>query len=721
MRYHVALLLSLLTVAMARERPPCVFCEIAAGELEGSFVFRDKKLMAFMTIAPQNPGHLHVVPVEHFENLADLPAETAKEMMALAQKIGGAIQRTDLKADALQLKMNSGRPVQGIMHAHLHVVPRFEGDAGERRSFELPNPPRAELDAVAKKIKRSFDLEELFSNYYEERLKLFPWEATVAGDPRYNDYYPNWFTESHRAKLKDFFQKQLAALRSVERDALSNAEQVSHDTLVWECEMNLAQLEFPTHLLPINQISSFHLFVAVWAGGTSAQPFKTVRDYENWLKRLDSFIDLCGSAVENMRQGMTTGHVLPKRLTEKVIPQLLKLAVGPAENHLFHAPIRAMPPEFSEANRDRLSRAYLEIIAGKIIPAFATLHAFMVAEYLPASRTSSGISEIPRGREYYDLQIKSYTTTDLTADEVFELGQKEVKRILAEMEKIKQQVGFQGSIREFFDHVRAKKELMPFTDPQQVIDNFKQIHRKMQPALERLFNLEPKTAFEIRRTEAFREKSAAAQYMAGPLDGSRPGIFYVPIPEVAEYHVASDEALFLHEAVPGHHYQISLQREDTSLPRFRRILTYSAYAEGWALYCESLGRELGLYDDPYQYFGMLSMEMHRAIRLVVDTGLHAKGWTREQAIAYSLAHEAEPESSVISEIERYMAWPGQALSYKIGQLKIRELRARAEEKLGENFDIRAFHEVVLKTGSVPLKVLENRIDGWIKSRTEASN
>ncbi|NNC70446.1 MAG: DUF885 domain-containing protein, partial [Flavobacteriaceae bacterium] len=262
--------------------------------------------------------------------------------------------------------------------------------------------------------------------------------------------------------------------------------------------------------------------------------------------------------------------------------------------------------------------------------------------------------------------------------------------------------------------------LMPFTDPQQVIDNFNAIHERMKPQIEKLFDLKPKAAFEVRRTEAFREKSASAEYNPGSLDGTRPGIFYVPIPDVTKYNMYSDESLFLHEAIPGHHYQISLQQENTDLPSFRKTLWYSAYGEGWALYSESLGNELGLYTDPYQYFGMLSAEMHRAIRLVVDTGLHAKGWLREQAIQYSLDNEAESEASITSEIERYMANPGQALSYKIGQLKIKELRTLAEQELGETFDIRAFHNIVLETGCVPLQLLENKIKKWIADQKASS-
>jgi uncharacterized protein (DUF885 family) len=281
------------------------------------------------------------------------------------------------------------------------------------------------------------------------------------------------------------------------------------------------------------------------------------------------------------------------------------------------------------------------------------------------------------------------------------------------MEKIKAQVGFTGTLNAFFDHVRTKKELMPFTDPQQVIDNFNAIHERMKPQIEKLFDVKPKTAFEVRQTEAFRENSASAEYNSGSKDGSRPGIFYTPIPDVAAYNIHQDETLFLHEAIPGHHYQISLTQESDELPEFRKTLWYSGYGEGWALYSESLGKELGLYTDPYQYFGTLAAEMHRAIRLVVDTGMHSKGWTREEAIQYSLDNESESEASIISEIERYMAMPGQALSYKIGQLKIRELREKAKKELGDKFDIRQFHNEVLETGCIPLALLEDKINTWV--------
>ena len=338
----------------------------------------------------------------------------------------------------------------------------------------------------------------------------------------------------------------------------------------------------------------------------------------------------------------------------------------------------------------------------------------MKNEYLNNGRDSSGINALEHGISYYDYSIKLYTTTSMSADEIHNLGLSEVARISSEMELIKNKVGFKGDLKSFFNHVRELDELIPFNNPDQVINNFNKIHKKMLPQLNSLFGLQPKTPFEVRRTESFREASASAEYNSGSLDGTRPGIFYVPIPNIDEYNFFSDEDLFLHEAIPGHHFQISLQQENESLPSFRKSLWYSAYGEGWALYSESLGKELGLYDEPYQYFGMLSAEMHRSIRLVVDTGIHTKGWSREKAIQYSLDNEAESESGIISEIERYMANPGQALSYKIGQLKIRQLRSKAKISLGNKFDIKMFHEKILESGCIPLKLLEEKIDEWIE-------
>ncbi len=562
---------------------------------------------------------------------------------------------------------------------------------------------------------------KIFADYYEERLKLYPMEATYAGDSRYNDQLPNDLTAEFRAREKSFFQRYLITTRRLDRAKLSAEDQLSCDILQWECERQLEQLDFSMHLLPINQFVSRHLEIGQWAGGTAAQPFNTLRDYENWLKRLNAFTEWCHTAVENMRSGMKTGYVLPRVITEKTIPQMTAMTKLPVEEHLYYSPIKQIPATFSDADRARLTEAYASIIEKKIVPAFRELEKFLKEEYLPASRESSGISGIPRGAEYYRAMIKNFTTTDLAAEEIHQLGLREVARLLTEMNKVREQVGFAGDLKAFFAQLRTRKELMPFTRPPQVITHFQDLRLKVQPSVERLFSLTPRTPLEIRRTEAFREASASAEWNYGSLDGARPGIFYVPIPDVRSYNVLRDEALFLHEAIPGHHFQFSLQRENDHLPMFRRVIDYAAFGEGWGLYCESLGKELGLYQDPYQYFGMLSMEMHRAVRLVVDTGLHAKNWTREQAIQYSLDHEAAAEDQIIPEIERYMVYPGQALAYKIGQLKILELRARAEKALGDRFDIRQFHARLLESGCMPLKLLEQKIDRWIKDQKASAS
>lgn len=566
-------------------------------------------------------------------------------------------------------------------------------------------------DTASSKTDIPFD--SLLTEYYEERLALVPFEATYAGDNRYNDTIQNTLTVEYRAALGDFYQKYRSQLEHYDTAVMNENERLSYDVLKWTCDINLKRLEFPEHLTPLNQFTSMALSVGILASGQSVQPFKTASDYDNWLSRLEDFQAWMDTAMVNMRKGMKSGHVIPKVLAQKMLDQFKSFATGPVDTHLFYKPVLNMPADFSEKDKERLTAAFVRKIGNDLIPMYADLVEFLEKEYIPACRESSGISGMPGGDKYYDFLITYYTTTDLSAEEIFEIGQREVQRLTEEMESVREQVGFKGTLPEFFVHLREKKELLPFNKPEEVIANFNRIHDKMKPNLTRLFKNTPKTPFEVRRTEAFREKSAAAQYFPGSLDGTRPGIFYVPIPDVKNYNTIGDEDLFLHEAIPGHHYQISLARENPDLPKFRKTSGYSAYSEGWALYTESLGKELGLYEDPYQYFGMLSADMHRAIRLVVDAGMHSKGWTREQAIQYSLEHEAEDERSVTAEVERYMAIPGQALSYKIGQLKIRELRARAEQALGDGFDIAEFHDQVLNSGNLPLSILEKKIDRWI--------
>ena len=562
---------------------------------------------------------------------------------------------------------------------------------------------------------KSLEIAQVFENYYQESLKLYPLQATSQGDLRYNDFLPNDLSDEFRKKEKEFYTFYKSQLNNFPDHTLNENDLLSKKVLLWECDLSLKRLTFNEQYTPINQMWTLQLTIGQYAAGLSAQPFKTVKDYNNWLKRIDDYLIWLETAEERMRQGIKNEIVLPKSLIKKVIPQLKTILNPDLNQNLFFSPARQFPEEFSENDKSILIEKYTEMVLNKIIPAYKKLSDFMSDQYLDAGRSSSGISAFEDGSDYYNYSIKLYTTTELTADEIHNIGLKEVAKISSEMEKIKTKVGFNGDLKSFFNHVRELDELIPFNEPQEVIDNFNKIHEKMTPQVNNLFGLQPKTPFEVRRTESFREASASAEYNPGSLDGTRPGIFYVPIPNIKEYNYFSDEDLFLHEAIPGHHYQISLQQENTSLPSFRKSLWYSSYGEGWALYSESLGEELGLYDDPYQYFGMLSAEMHRAIRLVVDTGLHTKGWSREKAIQYSLDNEAESEAGITSEIERYMANPGQALSYKIGQLKIRELRSNAEQKLGDKFDIKMFHEKVLESGCIPLQLLEEKINKWVSS------
>ncbi|WP_303317884.1 DUF885 domain-containing protein [Flavivirga abyssicola] len=559
---------------------------------------------------------------------------------------------------------------------------------------------------------------KLLDGYNEEGYELDPMKATNAGDNRFNTKFPDFLSDEYKSKKKAYYMKYKIALAEIDESLLTETEKMSKAVLEWDCYINLEAIAFKKDLMPIDQMWSKNLDFNQLAGGTNAQPFKTVKDYKDWLIRVEAYLVWLNSAKLKMKEGIKTGYVLPKSLIIKVIPQFESLSEGRVEDHLYFSPIKNIPEVFTDEERKELTKIYTDVIANKIIPVHKQMVEFLTGDYLKNGRTSSGINDTPLGDAYYAHQVKKHTTTNMTANEIHELGLREVARIRSEMEAVKEDVGFEGDLKAFFNHVRTSKELMPFTERSQVIAFYDSIHKVMQPQIDKLFGNQPKTGFEVRRTEPFREKSAAANYNAGSLDGTRPGIFYTPIPDVEKYNVFDKEDLFLHEAIPGHHFQISLAQENTELPDFRKTLWYSAYGEGWALYTESMGKELGLYKDPYQYFGMLSAEIHRAIRLVVDTGIHSKGWTREQAIAYSLENEAEPEENIISEIERYMANPGQALSYKIGQLKIRELRSKSKEKLGDKFDIREFHNEILETGCIPLQLLEDKIDAWIESQIE---
>ena len=567
----------------------------------------------------------------------------------------------------------------------------------------------------------SRQLNKLVEDYFEERLRLFPLKATAIADSRYNDQLPNFSGDEHRARQRALYTKYRKAIAQINRRRLDSQDRLSYDVFRQEIEMNLEGLKFldfdgenmVDHLMPVNQFWGLTITFAVLGAGKNIQPFKAVKDYENFLGRVKGFEIWANTAIANMRRGIAAGVIQPKILMERVLTQFQALIVKDAKDSIFYQPITNMPADFSAAQKTQLTAAYTKAINEQIILTYKKLHDFIQTEYLPKCRTTAGLSAIPTGKERYAFLVKYYTTTNLTPDEIHQIGLREVRRIRAEMEKSKTKVGFKGDLSTFFDYIRTDAKFHPFKTEEEVLDAYRAVEARLQANLPKYFGIVPKSKFEVRATEKFRAAGASEEYNSPAPDGSRPGIFYVPVPDASKYNATRMESLFLHEAIPGHHYQISLQQEQESLPKFRKYLWYGAYGEGWALYSESLGDKLGIYTDPYQYFGMLTQEMHRAIRLVVDTGMHAKGWSREQAIKFSLENQGLSEDRITAEVERYMAIPGQALSYKIGQLKILELRRKAEQMLGAKFNIRGFHDEVLKDGGLPLDILESKMNEWI--------
>lgn len=557
------------------------------------------------------------------------------------------------------------------------------------------------------------ELSALFNKYYEERMQLFPLEATANGDNRYNDKLAIDFTDSYRQKLHDFFDRYHTLVTKFDRENLNENDKISFDIFKREMEMSMEGLTFHDNYAPANQFWGLPLTIGQLGSGEGNQPFKTVEDYNKWLNRAAAFSVWADSAIVYYKKGMEANYVLPKALVVKMIPQMDAMVTGSADKSLFYGPVNKMPASFSDADKQRFATAYTQLIKEQIVPAYKKLGSFLKNEYLPKARATTGINSVTGGDKYYNYLVRYWTTTNKTPDEIYNTGLSEVKRIRTLMDSVKNTVGFKGDLNAFFTYMKTDKKFMPYKTPADVLNAFRQIQQKIEPNLKTMFGRTPKTKFEIRQTEAFRAASASAEYNQGTADGSRPGVFYVPILDATKFNTTSGmESLFLHEAIPGHHYQISLQQENESLPKFRRFSWYGAYGEGWALYCESLGKELGLYTDPYQYMGALGDEIHRAIRLVVDMGMHTKNMTREQAIKYMTDNEAISEEGATAEIERYMAIPAQALSYKIGALKIRELRNKYQQQLSDKFKLSEFHDEFLKDGCMPLEIVEKKMDAW---------
>jgi uncharacterized protein (DUF885 family) len=579
-------------------------------------------------------------------------------------------------------------------------------------AFAAPATPAAHHTTAGK----AQQLDTLYAQYWDEQLRLNPLQATFQGDARFNDQLPNFLSADFRAKQHAFTQRWLDRVTKIGSAGLSGQDLISYQIFVYDQKMALEGERFPDWMIPINQFYNLANFVVMFGSGTGPQPFKTVKDYDNWLKRASQVPVVFDQAIANMKEGVAHGVVQPKVLMQKVVPQLDAVMKDKPEDTLFWMPVKNMPADFSAADKARLTEQYRKLIADQLMPAYHRLRDYIANDYMPHTRDTVGLDALPDGAAWYAYLARQNTTTDRTPAQIHQLGLDEVARIHGEMQGVMQQVGFKGSLQDFFQFMRTDPRFT-FKSEDDLLTHYRGIEAQVMAGVPKLFSLTPRSKFEIRPVEAYRAQSGpGGEYNPPSEDGSRPGVFYVNTYDLPSRRTWEAEDLFLHEAIPGHHFQMSLQQELTSMPDFRRFGGENAFAEGWGLYSEGLGKDLGMYDDPYKYFGYLQNELWRAIRLVVDTGLHSKGWTRDQAIKYELDNSAVSETEAISEAERFMAIPGQALAYKSGELKIKELRAKAQQALGPKFDIRAFHAEVLKDGAVPLDVLEDKIDRWIAAQ-----
>jgi uncharacterized protein (DUF885 family) len=563
-------------------------------------------------------------------------------------------------------------------------------------------------------------LRQLFHDSDEANLRRNPISAIFRGDLRYADRLGDFYSDARDDEERRAAEQELAALAAIDRGALNETDRLAYDVFKYTRENDLRDLQPDlmalTSVRPINHFFGAHTFYPVFASGRSAAPFNTVLDYDNNLKRHRQFAEALDRAIGRFRRGLASGVVDTKLTIRNVVNQLDTQLRDAPEASPYYAPVLTFPAAIPEADRVRLRREYRAAIADGIFPAYRRLRAFLQDDYLPRARDGVGLVHMPGGERLYARLIETNTTLPMTADEVHDLGLREVARIRGEMDEIRRRTDFQGDLAQFFTFIRTDPRFEP-RSREWLRDNYYAIGRRVDARIREIFSTIPRSPLEIREVEAFREQNeAGGSYQDGSPDGTRPGIFYYNAYDLPSRRTSGNETLYLHEGAPGHHFQIMLAAENEALPAFMRFGGNTAYVEGWALYAETLWDELGMETDPYQRFGGLNDEMLRAMRLVVDSGIHAKGWTREQAIRYMLDNSGMSETEVVAEVERYIAIPGQALAYKLGQLKILELRARAEQALGPRFDLKEFHAQVLMTGALPLTVLERKIDDWIASR-----
>jgi uncharacterized protein (DUF885 family) len=565
-------------------------------------------------------------------------------------------------------------------------------------------------------IQASDELNKVVNQYFDQSLALSPLYATFVGEHRYDDRFSDPINQESLTRQLSFEQYFLNRIERIDPELLHGQDLLSYQVFKLSREEAIKGFEFESYLMPLSQIGGAHTIFSTLGAGGNAQPFKTEQDFINFEKRSVGFAIYMQSAIDAMREGIDKKVVLPRVLAEKVLPQLKAHLVENVEDSVFYGPIRTLldSSSLSQNEIQRIKSRHEKTITNVIIPAYKATYEFMLDEYLPKTRESFGLSDLPNGKAWYEHEIASNTTLSLSAQEIHRFGLKEVARILDEMNKVREQVKFEGDLTAFFTHLKESDEFY-FDSAEELIAGYTNIKQDINARLGELFSVFPKADYEVRAVESYLAASAAgASYQAPAPDGSRPGIFYINTHNLKAQPKFLMETLSVHEAAPGHHFQIAIQQEVEGLPKFRRFGGYTVFAEGWALYAESLGKEMGLFSDPYMWYGRLVDEQLRAMRLVVDTGLHAMGWSRERAIDYMRANSSMAESDIVSEVERYISWPGQALAYKTGERKIRELRELATKRLGEKFDIKEFHTQILIDGALPMPVLEQKIKRWVK-------
>jgi uncharacterized protein (DUF885 family) len=573
------------------------------------------------------------------------------------------------------------------------------------------------VQAEAKQLSEGERLKAIFAEDDEASLKRNPLNALFRGDMRYADRLGDFTSDSYFNAERKAAQDNVKKLKTIKLDRLNPTDKIAYNVFMRNQKDTLKGLSKPyfdlTVVRPLNHFFGFHTFYPGFASGQGAAPFKTVEDYENNLKRHREFVILIDASIGRFRQGMKSGVVETKMTIRNVIDQLDTQLKQTTEESPYFGPTKMFPESFSESDKTRLTGEYRAAIEQGIYPAYTRLRDFLKNDYLPVAREGNGLMYMKGGKKLYDYQIESTTTLPMKADAIHKLGLSEVTRIKTGMETIKKEVGFTGTLPEFFEHLRTDPKFKP-KSREDLTQGYYDIGKKVDAVIGDQFKYLPKAPLEIRPYEEYREKfEAGGSYQSGTPDGSRPGIFYFNAYDLPSRTTPGMTTLYLHEGAPGHHFQISIAQENETLPAFMRFGGNTAYVEGWALYSETLGFDMGLYGDPYQRFGTLSDEMLRAMRLVVDTGLHSKGWTREQAIEYMLANSDMGKTDATAEVERYIAIPSQALAYKLGALTIQRLKAKAKTALGDKFDVREFHNQVLNTGALPLTVLEKKIDDWI--------